>query len=72
MSIVFTSIKHPKLPISIQILVTANCLYLHDSYIFKFEFMNYLDLKSEVYIVNKMHVHICKSYLDQLINSKIK
>ena len=39
MSIVFTSFKHPKLPISIKIPVT---LYLHDSYISKFEFMNYL------------------------------
>ena len=42
-----TSFKHPKLPISIKIPVTlvqitaANCLYLHDSYITKFDFMNY-------------------------------
>ena len=35
--------KHPKLPISSKIPVTLlrNCLYLHDSYISKFEFMNY-------------------------------
>ena len=38
MSIVFTSFKHHKLPISIKIPVTtANCLYLHDSYGSKFE-----------------------------------
>ena len=43
MSIVFTSFKNPKLPISIKISgTTANCLYLHDSFISKFEFMNYL------------------------------
>ena len=44
MSIVFTSFKHPKLPISITIPVTLLhfFLYLHDSYISKFEFMNYL------------------------------
>ena len=39
MSIVFSSFKHPILPISIK---TANCLYLHDRYILKFEFMNCL------------------------------
>ena len=37
MFIVFTSFKHPKLPISMKIPVTQ----LHDSYISKFEFMNY-------------------------------
>ena len=43
MSIVFTSFKHPKLPINIKFSVTtANCLYLHDSYISKFECMSYL------------------------------
>ena len=31
--------KHLKLPISTKIPV--NCLYLHDSYITKFDFMNY-------------------------------
>ena len=38
-----SSFKHLKLPISIKIPVTimANCLYLHDSYITKFDFMNY-------------------------------
>ena len=40
MSIVFASFKHPKLPISIKIPVVL--LYLHDRYISKFEFMNYL------------------------------
>ena len=47
MSIVFTSFKHPKLPISIEIPITLlqNCLYLHDSYISKFEFKNYLFAK---------------------------
>ena len=35
MSIVYTSLKHPKLTF-------ANCLYLHDSYISKFELINYL------------------------------
>ena len=39
MSIVSTSFKHPKLPISVKI---PTYLYLHDSYISKFEFMNYL------------------------------
>ena len=37
--------KHLKLPISIKIPVTiscmANCLYLHDSFITKFDFVNY-------------------------------
>ena len=44
MGIVFTSFKHPKLPISIKISChsTANCLYLHDNYISKFKFKNYL------------------------------
>ena len=44
MSVVFTSFKRSKLPISVKIPVTLlqkNCLYLHDSYISKFEFMNY-------------------------------
>ena len=38
-----TSFKHLELPISINIPATimANCLYLHDSYITKFDFMNY-------------------------------
>ena len=40
LSIVFASFKHPKLPISIKIPVVL--LYLHDRYISKFEFMNYL------------------------------
>ena len=42
MSISFASLKHLNLPISIKIPVTisANCLYLHDSYITKFNFMN--------------------------------
>ena len=39
MSIGFVSFKHLKLPISTKI--PANCLYLHDSYITKFDFMNY-------------------------------
>ena len=38
MSISFASLKHFKLPISFKI---ANCLYLHDSYNTKFDFMNY-------------------------------
>ena len=46
MSIVFTSFKHPKLPISIKNPVTllqiVYTFYLHDRYISKFEFMNYL------------------------------
>ena len=44
MSIVLTSFKHPKLPISIKIPLTLlQCvIYLHDSYISEFEFMNYL------------------------------
>ena len=41
MSIVFASFKLLKLPISINTCrSTANCLYLHDSYISKLEFMN--------------------------------
>ena len=39
-----SSFKHLKLPISIKIPVTiymANCLYLHDSFITKFYFVNY-------------------------------
>ena len=38
-----SSYKHLKLPISIKIPFhyVANCLYLHDSFITKFEFMNY-------------------------------
>ena len=39
MSIVFTSFKHPKLPISIKIPVTLLQIV---SYISKFELMNYL------------------------------
>ena len=39
MSIIFTSFKHFKLLRNIKI---ANCLYLHDSYISKFEFLNSL------------------------------
>ena len=39
MSIGFASFKHLKLPISTKISVT--CLYLHDSYITKIDFMNY-------------------------------
>ena len=35
----FASFKHLKLPISTKI--PFNCLYLHDSYITKFDFMNY-------------------------------
>ena len=38
MSIVFATFKHPKLLIRIK--YVANCLYLHDSYITKFDFMN--------------------------------
>ena len=42
MSIGFTSFKHLKLPISIEIpMYTANCLYLHDSFTTKFDIMNY-------------------------------
>ena len=33
-----SSFKHLKLPISIKM---ANCLYLHDIYITKFDFVNY-------------------------------
>ena len=38
-----SSFKHLKLPISIKIFVTnmANCLYLHDSYVTKFDFVNH-------------------------------
>ena len=38
-----SSFKHINLPISIKILVTSRqfFLYLHDSYIIKFDFMNY-------------------------------
>ena len=44
MSIVFTSFKHPKLPISIKIPVTLlQIVYIcMTEYISKFEFMNYL------------------------------
>ena len=43
MSIVFASFKHFKLPISIIIPVTIpQIVYLDDSYISKFDFMNYL------------------------------
>ena len=41
MFIVFTSFRHLKLPTCIKI-PTANYLYLHASYISKFEFVNYL------------------------------
>ena len=44
MYIVFTSFKHPKLPISIKFL-SHYCklfIYFHDSFISKFELMNYL------------------------------
>ena len=47
------SFKHPKLPISIKIPVTtANCLYLHDSYSSKFEFMIYLLLTCKLHVCN--------------------
>ena len=38
-----SSFKHLKLQISIKIPVTiiANCLYLHDSYVTKLDFVNY-------------------------------
>ena len=37
-----SSFKHLKLSIGIKIPVTmVNCLYLHDSYITKFDFVNY-------------------------------
>ena len=43
MYIVFASFIHPKLPISTKIPVTLlQIVYLHDSYISKFEFVNYL------------------------------
>ena len=49
MSIGFATFKHLKLPISTKLPVTkANCLYLHDSYITKFDFMNYAFAKLEV------------------------
>ena len=43
MFIDFASFKHLKLPINTKIPVTiiANCLDLHDSYITKFDVMNY-------------------------------
>ena len=43
MSIGFASFRHLKLPLSIKIPVTiiANRFYLHDSYLTKFDFMNY-------------------------------
>ena len=43
MSISFASSKHLNLPISIKNTChyMANCLYLHDIYITKFDFMNY-------------------------------
>ena len=39
-----SSFKHLKLQISIKIPVTiiANCLYLQDSYVTKFDFVNYV------------------------------
>ena len=39
-----SSFKHLNLPISIEIIPVTfmvNCLYLHDSFITKFDFMNY-------------------------------
>ena len=45
MSIVSASFKHPKLSVLRYLTLSrsaANCLYLHGSYISKFEFMNYL------------------------------
>ena len=37
-----SSFKHLKLPISIKIpALEANCLYLHNSYITEFDFVNY-------------------------------
>ena len=57
MSIVFTSFQHPKPPISIKIPVTsANCLYLHDSYVSKFEFMNYLFASCVVVSTTEQHL----------------
>ena len=47
--------KHLKLPISIKM---ANCLYLHDSYITKFDFMSYAFAKLAVawlYLVKHQH-----------------
>ena len=44
MYIVFTSFKHPKLPVSIKIpatLLQSVCICIHESYISKFEFKNY-------------------------------
>ena len=55
MSIVFTSFKHPKLPISIKIPVPLlQIVYLHDSYISKF--MNYLFAN----LLVAWLYHICK------------
>ena len=45
MSIAFASFKHLNLPISIKINTchyTTNRLYLYESYISKFDYMNYL------------------------------
>ena len=42
MSIGFASFKQLKLPISTKLpYYIANCLYLHDRYITRFDFMNY-------------------------------
>ena len=53
-----STFKHLKLPISIEIPVTkiymGNCLYLHDSYITKFDFMNYAFTKR---VVAWLYVH---------------
>ena len=46
MSIGFASFKHLKLPISTKIPV--NCLYLHDIYTTKFDFMNYAFAKLQL------------------------
>ena len=59
MSIVFTSFKNPKLPIRIKIPVTtANCLYLHDSFISKFKFMNYLFAKPACCMVESLYMYL--------------
>ena len=59
------SFKHLKLPISIKI---PNCLYLHDSYITRFDFMNYAFAKLvvacgnenlQIYLVLSARVYGC-------------
>ena len=57
MSIVLTSFKHLKLPISIKIPVPLLCLYLHDSYISKF-------------FVNLLVAWLCKVIYDELVFSE--